>query len=436
MIQNKKELTDSRPKKIALELIQAGISAVMPEDVIKNQVFLKKNKLIIKNKKFRLKKYKRIFVIGFGKASSDMALALEKVLKSRITDGIVIATKMLKLKRIKLIKGTHPVPSQANINGAKKILNLISNLDKDDLVICLISGGGSAMFTLPAKGLSLSDMKNMTELLLKSGAKIQEMNVVRKHISAVKGGQLAKKAGKATVISLLLSDVIGDNLNIIASGPTAADGSTFKTTENILKKYNLLNKAPKNIINHIKKGINKEIEDTPGRLPKTVKNILIGNNKLALNAMAKKAKQLNLKPRIVSSKVTGEARVVGRKIAKKLKNLKPKSVLIFGGETTVTVKGHGIGGRNQEIVLSAIDKIKNLKKVALASCSTDGIDFYKAAGAIIDENSRERCRKLKLYPEAYLVDNNAFPILNKIKALIFTGYTGTNVCDIMVALKL
>jgi glycerate 2-kinase len=436
MIKNKKELADSKAKKYMIELLEAGIGTVMPGNVIKNQVFLKENKLIIKNKRFNLKKFKRTFVIGFGKASSDMALALEKILKSRITGGIVIATKMLKLKRMKLIKGDHPVPSQANINGAKKIVNLISGLKKDDLVICLISGGGSAIFTLPAPGISLDDMKKMTSLLLKSGAKIQEMNVVRKHMSSVKGGQLAEKAEKATMISLLLSDVIGDDLDIIASGPTVADRSTFRTAYNIMKKHGLLNKAPKSIINHINKGLKKEIKDTPKRLPETVCNILIGNNRLALEGVCAMARRLVLNPKIVSSHVTGEARAAGRKIAGMMKTMKHKEVRVFGGETTVTVKGHGIGGRNQEVVLSAVEIIRGLKDVAFASCSTDGIDFYKAAGAIIDGNSFDKCRKAGLDPESYLKDNNAFPILRKIKALIFTGYTGTNVCDIIIALRL
>ncbi|MBW2977739.1 DUF4147 domain-containing protein [Candidatus Woesearchaeota archaeon] len=436
MIKNKKELTTSAAKKYALELLTAGINAVMPQTIIKNQISLKNSILKIKDKKFNLKKHKRIFVVGFGKASSDMAQALEKVLKNKITNGIVIATKPLKLKKIRLVKGNHPVPSQANINGAKQILKLVSNLNKDDLVICLISGGGSAIFTLPAENITLNQIQKMTDLLLKSGATINEINIVRKHMSQVKGGQLAKKVKKATLISLILSDVIGDNLDIIASAPTVADKSTFQDAMKILNKYKLIHKAPKRISNHIMDGVCKKVEETPSKLPKTIHNILIGNNQSALEGIAKKAKQLKLKPIIVTSKLVGEARDVGRSIAKKLKKLKPKQVLIYGGETTVTVKGKGLGGRNQEVILSAVEDIKDLKNTAFASVCTDGIDYYKAAGAVIDEKSHLICKRLKLECEKYLANNDAFPVLKKIKALIFTGYTGTNVCDIIVGLRL
>jgi len=276
----------------------------------------------------------------------------------------------------------------------------------------------------------------MTNLLLKSGANINEMNVVRKHMSAVKGGQLAKKVKKATLISLILSDVIGDDLSIIASGPTVANESTFRTAYSILKKYYLIKKTPKRILEHIKRGLAKEIPDTPRKLPRTVYNILIGNNELALEGMFEKAKELGLKPKIITSHLKGEARIIGANLAKRLKRLKPKEVIILGGETTVTVKGKGIGGRNQELILAAVAKIKSLENVALASVCTDGIDYYKAAGAIIDEKSYARCKELKLSPKKHLANNDSFPILKKIKALIFTGYTGTNVCDIIVGLKL
>ena len=381
----------SKIRKKALQITDSALAAIKTEKVMKNNVRLKNNFLIIKNKKFNLKNYKRIYVIGFGKASYLMAKELEKVLKFRINDGLVISTKKIKLSKIKVIEGTHPKPSKKNIQATEKIVNLLKGLNKYDLLICLISGGGSALLFYP--NIKYEQYMKIFNKAYKSGIDIHGLNKLRKKYSNVKGGKLARLT-KANIISLIFSDVVGDDLATIASGPTLGKGL------------------------------------------KNVDNILLLNNGVALESMKKKAVSLGLKPIIITNKLKGEARLVGNKLLKSIKKYKNKNCFLFAGETTVTVKGSGNGGRNQELCLGTIEGINKLKDTVLISIGTDGMDGpTDAAGAIVDNNSLKRAKKLGLNYKEYLKNNDSYNFFKKMDNLVFTGLTGTNVADIGVIIK-
>lgn len=422
-------------RKYALQLIDAGINSILPRQVMRSFISLKKNVLNIKGKKFDLKKYKRFFVIGGGKASGLMAEEIEKILGKRINGGAVndfIGQR--KTKIVKIIKAGHPIPNVNGVKGVKAMFKLIKNLTKDDLVICLISGGGSALMTAPVEDITLEDLQKTNDLMLKSGAKIQEFNCVRKHISQIKGGGLIRHVYPATCVSLIFSDVVGDPLDVIASGCTVADPTTYKHALDIIKKYRV--KLPKRVLGHLQKGAKKEIKETPkprDRIFKRVDNILLANLPTALEAIKNKAKRLGLKPKIVTAKLEGEARVIGQKLAGLALKQRAKTVLIFGGETTVTIHGNGLGGRNQELCLSALGKLKGNEGVIVISAGSDGRDGpTDADGAIVDGDSFERAVGKKLDIKAYLDNNDAYHFFKKTGDLLFTGATGTNVADLML----
>jgi len=390
IIKNKKQLSTSLNRKHALEIIESGMNSILPKNVMKKQIKLKNNILTIKNKNYNLKNYENIYVIGFGKSSSLMALELEKILKDRIKKGIIISTKKVVLKKIKLHIGTHPFPSEKNMAITKKIVNLLKSLNKDDLVLCLISGGGSALLFYPT--VSFDKYMKIIKNAFNSGIDINGLNRVRKKYSYVKGGKLARLT-KAKIISLIFSDVIGDGLDTIASGPTYG-----------------------------------------GEL-RNVDNILLLNNQVALEAMKKKALLLKLKAVILTNKLNGEAKSVGKKLLKSINKYKNKNCFLFAGETTVTVKGKGKGGRNQELCMGAMEDISKLN-AALVSIGGDGIDGpTDAAGAIIDNNSLEKSINSKLNYKRYLKNNDSYYFFKKMNDLVFTGLTGSNVADIGVIIK-
>jgi len=390
IIKNKKQLSTSLNRKCALEVIESGINSILPKNFMKKQIKLKNNILEIKNKKFNLKSYKNIYVIGFGKSSSLMALELERILKNKIKDGIIISTQKMKSKKIKMHIGTHPFPSKKNIIITKRIVNLLKKLNKDDLVLCLISGGGSALLFYPT--IPFDEYMKIIKNAFNSGIDINGLNKLRKKYSNVKGGKLAKLT-KAKIISLIFSDVVGDDLGIIASGPTYGKGL------------------------------------------KNVENILILNNRVALEVMKHKAFELGLKPIIITNKLKGEARVIGNKLLKSINKYKNNNCFLFAGETTVTVKGRGKGGRNQELCLGAIEGIRKLNAV-LASIGSDGIDGpTNAAGAIIDSHSLKKSINKKLDHKKYLKNNDSYNFFRKMNDLVFTGWTGTNVADIGVIIE-
>jgi len=354
---------------------------------------------------------------------------------------------MVKTKKIKINGATHPIPGEEGVNSTKAMLEIARKAGKDDLIIVLISGGGSALMPCPADPVTLEDKKIVTNLLLKCGATINEINVVRKHLSEFKGGQLAKTAYPATLVNLIISDVVGDPLDIIASGPTVPDSSTFQDAYNVLKKYNLLNKIPENIKKRIQLGLSGKIEETPkpgDKIFRNVHNILIASNRTACIAAVKKARELGINSMLLSTYIEGEARHVGAVLAglaKEIHNydtpIKKPAVIVCGGETTVTVVGNGKGGRNQELALGSALKISGLNGIVIASVGTDGKDGTSdAAGAIVDGQTLKRAQKLGLDTTKYLANNNSYMFFKKLGDAIFTGTTGTNVNDLITIVVL
>jgi len=450
LIANGSSSKDKMARKIALDAIEEAFKAADPKRIMFSKIKLEGETLKVNDNLFHLSKYKRIFVLGGGKASGSMAEALEKILKDHIEDGIIVVPKGVagkhKLSRIKLHESSHPIPDESSVAGARKILELAKKAEEGDLVICLISGGGSSLMALPKENISLKDKQRVTDLLLKSGAVINEVNAVRKHISSFKGGQLAKAVYPATLIGLLLSDVLGDPLDVIASGPTVPDSSTFNDAVSILQRYNLWDRIPNSVRMILSEGVKGKMEETPKKEDPTfkkVKNIVIGNNRLACSAALKRLERSGLNTLFLTSFMEGEARhigifigAIGRELTVTSKPIAPPAGIVAGGETTVTVTGNGIGGRNQEISLSAALKIINAEGVAVASASTDGIDGpTDAAGAIVDGKTILRSRKLGLDPVEALRNNDSYSFFSELRDLIMTGPTGTNVNDITILVK-
>lgn len=451
LIDNGLTQKDKEARHIALNCILAALNAVDPKKVIFNSVKREGNTIIINHSKFNLKKYRNIYVLGGGKASGLMAEAIEEILGDKITDGIINVVKgtekRIKTEKIKINGATHPIPGEEGMKGTKEMLEIAQKANQDDLIIVLISGGGSALMPYPAEPVTLEDKKIVTSFLLKCGAAIDEINSVRKHLSSFKGGQLAKAAYPATVLSLIISDVVGDPPDLIASGPTVPDNSTFQDAYNVLKKYNIFDKMPENVKKRIQQGLLGKIEETPkpgDKIFKNVYNILIASNRTACMAAVKKAKEFGMNSILLSTYIEGEARHVGTVLAGLAKEIynydapvKKPAVVVCGGETTVTVIGSGIGGRNQELVLGSALKISDLKGVAIASIGTDGIDGTSdAAGAIADGQTLKRAKKLGLNAIEYLVNNNSHEFFRKLHDAIFTGQTCTNVNDLIVIVVL
>jgi glycerate 2-kinase len=446
LINNSKSPFDRKARKLALDSLETALKAADPRGLIKSKVKLKEGLLTINKHLFDLKKFHNIFVVGGGKASGLMAEALEIILKDRITDGclnVPYASGHYEVRRIKLQEASHPVPDEAGVKGTRRMLDFANQADENDLVICLISGGGSSLMPLPRDEISLQDKKIVTEALLKSGAPINEINAVRKHISDFKGGWLAKKAYPATVINLLLSDVVGDPLDVIASGPTVPDTTTFQDAIKVLKKHTVWNKIPESVKKTLLNGEKGQVSETPKAHDaafKRVYNFIVGNNRSASLAAYDELRDAGLNTLFLTSYMEGEARHVGRMFAAMVREIvalgKPipkPSGIVTGGETTVTVVGEGAGGRNQEIALGAGLKIDGVKGAVIASISTDGIDgSTDAAGALADGKTILRSRELELNAEELLADNNSYAFFSKLSDLIFTGPTGTNVNDISV----
>jgi glycerate-2-kinase len=439
---------DRRAREAVLKILNSALSAVDPGTAVRNHIRRVGSLLVIDDLTLNLDRFQRIFVVGGGKASGAMAEALEDIIGDKLTEGFVNVLRNtksgFKTCKILLNEAGHPIPDEDGVKGARKIVQLVGEADGNDLVICLISGGGSALMPLPAAGITLQDKQRLTDALLRCGATIDEINAVRKHVSELKGGQLAKAAYPATLVSLILSDVVGDPLDTIASGPTAPDTTTFNDAISILKKYDLWkNSIPKTIRKRLEAGLRGEIPETPKPGDKVfdkTRNVIVGNNRTAALAACQEAKGLGFNSLLLSSMVEGEARHVGTAYAGIMKeildsnNPVPKpAVVIAGGETTVTVTGRGKGGRNQELVLSASLKIERLKGVAIASIGTDGIDGpTDAAGAIADGQTIIRAHDKRLDPKEFLMNNDSYHFFSKLGDLIFTGPTGTNVNDLAV----
>jgi glycerate-2-kinase len=412
-------------------------------------VRVRRNELEIGTLSFKLSEFRRVLVIGGGKATSGMALETEQILDGWITGGSVnipaYTMPWPKGKKIDFNPASHPIPSEDGVRGVKNMLQLVGQPSEGDLVICLISGGGSALMPLPSAGLQLSDKQKTTNLLLKSGAKIDEINAVRKHLSDFKGGRLAEKLHPATVLSLIISDVVGDKLESIASGPTVPDDTTYKDVYTILQERGLWRKVPSSVRKRIQRGKEGNLPETPkrsSRIFKKVHNILVGTNKESCHAAAEALEKRGYHSFILSTRLQGEAREVGEVLAGICISVRenqlpvaPPAAVVAGGETTVTVRGKGRGGRNQELVLSAASSIRGIKGILVASIGTDGVDGpTSAAGAVADGTTFKRGLKKGMDTDTFLRENDSYTLFNKLNDLIITGPTGTNVNDILIAI--
>jgi hydroxypyruvate reductase len=388
-------------------------------------------------------RYRHIYVLGAGKAGASMAQAAERVLGKRITAGLINVKygHTARLRRIELNECGHPVPDSAGAAGAARIAALAESAGSGDLVLCLISGGASALLPLPAEAITLEEKQTTTRELLACGANIHEINALRKHISRIKGGQLARIAAPAAVESLLLSDVIGDNLDVIGSGPTAPDASTFADVAAILARFGIRERIPASVRERIDLGLCRAIPETPkpgDPLFARVRNTVIGSNRLALDAAARAAKELGYRTLILSSEIQGETRDVARMhaaIAREIvhtgRPVRPPACIITGGETTVRLRGKGLGGRNQEFALAAAIDIAGLDSVAIFSAGTDGTDGpTDAAGAIADGRTLAR----KIDAQLYLDANDSYHYFESLGDLVKTGPTNTNVMDVHLIL--
>ncbi|MGH9612887.1 MAG: glycerate kinase type-2 family protein, partial [Bryobacteraceae bacterium] len=429
-----------RLKTDAFRIFQAALKAADPAEAVERHLRIRED-------------IRKVFVVGAGKAGAAMAQAVERKLGRRIEAGWVnvkyghvLPGQSLpgrKPRRIELCECGHPVPDKNGVRGAERIEAIAKSAGEDDLVVCLISGGASALMPAPAPPVTLDDTRKITELLLRAGADIHEMNCIRKHISRLKGGHLAQLASPARVLTLILSDVIGDDLDVIGSGPMVADRSTFQDAKAILQRHGILRDAPKSVRERIESGAKGKLPETPkpgDPIFSRVENVIIGSNRQALSAAARAARSLGYLASILSSFIEGEAKEVARvhaAIAKELathKKRKP-SCIISGGETTVAVRGKGLGGRNTEFALSAAREIAGLPDTAIFSAGTDGTDGpTDAAGAFADGTTIARAKKLGLNAETYLANNDSYHFFEALGDLYKTGPTNTNVMDVQLVL--
>jgi len=431
----------------AVTIFHAGLQAVEPATAVKKYCRLEEDRLSINNWTFNLKQYNNIFIIGAGKAAAPMAAALEEILGERITGGIINVKydHVAELERVRLIEAGHPLPDKNGQRGAAEILNLAKGAQKDDLVLCLISGGGSALLPLPFPGLNLKDKQETIKVLLACSATIHEINAIRKHTSMLKGGRLAQAAYPATLVALILSDVVGDDLDVIASGPTVPDSSTFLQCMDIFNKYNIISKLPDAVVNHIQAGVKEEVSETPkddDPVFAKARNLIIGSNIETILAAKQKAETLGYKVLVLSSMIEGETRHVARvhgAIAREIRKtghpLAPPACILSGGETTVTLQGTGLGGRNQEFALAAAMDFAGSENIVVLSGGTDGTDGpTDAAGALADTKTIERAVEMGLNPQHFLANNDSYHFFQKLGDLLITGPTNTNVMDLRIVL--
>jgi glycerate 2-kinase len=434
-------------RRAAKAIFRAALEAADPAAAVRRHLRLDRETLVAGGRRYPLRSFDRIRVVGAGKAGAAMASAIERILGKRVTGGSINVKygHTARLRRVELNECGHPVPDEAGVRGAIRITELVRSAGARDLVLCLISGGASALLPLPAPPVTLAEKQEVTRLLLASGANIQEMNAVRKHLSAIKGGQLARMAWPATVLSLLLSDVIGDRLDVIGSGPTEPDGSTFADAWAVLERYGLAARVPAAVRERIEAGVRGEIPETPKAHDpafENVRNLVVGSNRLAVDAAAAKARELGFRPLVLSTTVEGETREVARvhaAIAREIvasgRPAKPPVCLISGGETTVTLRGNGLGGRNQEFALAAAIDLAGCARVVVLSGGTDGTDGpTDAAGAIADGSTIARAASQGLDAGRHLAENDSYHFFEPLGDLLKTGPTGTNVMDVRLLL--
>ncbi|MGC9359927.1 MAG: glycerate kinase type-2 family protein [Anaerolineae bacterium] len=439
--------TRERAKGALDVIMQTALDAVDPAEAVRRCLRLVGDQLVVGSKSFALSRLGRLVVVGAGKAGAPMVRAVEEIVGDRIDDGLVIvkAGHALPTERVALVEAGHPIPDRRGLDGARCIEGLISGLDVDDLVLCLISGGGSALATYPMEGITLADLQSTTDALLHVGATINEVNAVRKHLERLKGGGLARLAFPAQVASLILSDVVGDPLDVIASGPTVPDTTTYADAWAVLERYELEETVPASVRRTLQAGMAGNLAETlkPGDPASgKVHHVVVGSNALAADAAARAAEQQGFHVLVLTTFLQGEAREVARVLASFAKELaqrggplKRPACLILGGETTVTVRGSGKGGRNQEMALAAAVAVAGVPNVLIACLATDGTDGpTDAAGAIVDGDTAAQAHRAGLDPLAYLAANDAYRFLDALDLLLRTGPTRTNVNDLAFVL--
>jgi glycerate 2-kinase len=424
-------------------IARAALRAVDPFDAVKRHLLLNDNVITIGQQRIVLGGNSRIFVVGAGKAGVAMARAAESILGERIYGSLLSVPDLPdeELPIIRFSQGGHPLPTEGSIHAGERIKHLLDEAREQDLVLVLISGGGSALLELPLEGLSLSDLQDVNDLLIKSGASIQEINIIRRQLSMIKGGGLARMAVPANIVALILSDVVGNALETIASGPTTPGKNSVSDVWDVLEKYDLESRLPENVKKSLDASLGVKQESSGWNADK-VTNIIIGSNEMAAKAAIIQAQELGFKGILLTTRVQGEAKKVGRSIAGMLKGVKFPATgpalpicIVLGGETTVIVRGSGIGGRNQELALAAAIDLENIPDIALMTLATDGIDGPTPyAGAIIDGGTIPRAHALGLEAQFYLENNDSYTFFNQLGDGVKLGPTGTNVNDLTFCL--
>ena len=429
---------------VAARVMDAALRAVEPAEAVRRALRLDGDRLLVGDRRYELNRYRRVLVVGAGKAGAPMARAVEELLGERVGAGVVVVKHghTEPTRTVRLREAGHPIPDERGVGGTAELAELVEASGPGDLVIVVLSGGGSALLLLPEEGISLEDMQRTTDLLLRAGATINELNAVRKHLERAKGGGLARLAQPSELIALVLSDVVGNPLDVIASGPTVPDTSTFEEACAIVERFGVWDGLPASVAGRLRAGRDGELPDTPkpgDPLFERTHTFVVASNELAAEAAVRRARQEGLQALLLSTYVEGEAREVARVFAAlaleeahRDRPLRRPCCLVAGGETTVRVRGGGLGGRNQELALAAAEKLAGLDNVLLAALATDGTDGpTDAAGALADGTTVARARALGLDPHRFLADNDAYHFFEPLGDLLLTGPTNTNVNDLL-----
>lgn len=429
-------------RELIVEIFNDALKSVLPGNLIRESARLEEDCLLIRGKRYDLKDYRGIHLLGSGKASVEMARAVKGIIAPWIAGGLVVSHYSDDtLGNIKVFESSHPIPADKSTKAAEMLMEYLSELSEDDFFIYLLSGGSSSLVEKPVQPVALHDLQDLTERLLLSGAPIEEMNVVRKHLSLVKGGRLGRLT-RAKGVVLVISDVIGDDLETIGSAPLFYDRSSYEEAYNVLLRYNLWHQVPVNVKTVVEKGLAGEVEETPKGPNRSIEHFIIGNNFKLLVRGKEKSEALGVRAYIMSSQLRGEAKEVakaivamGEEIIRTANPFAPPVCLLFGGETTVTIKGKGRGGRNQEMCLAALREIRDNKRMLFLSAGTDGDDGNSdAAGAVVDYMSHRKADELHLILDDYLNNNDSYHFFKQTGDLIITGPTGTNVMDMTILL--
>ena len=442
------QTSNTKIKGILKALLQSSLKAADPGHAMEQLIRRKGHHLSVNGRQYDLSQYQRVVCAGAGKASAHMAQTLERILGRYLEGGIVIVKDGYgaQTPHVQIVEANHPLPDARGVRATKQILKLVRSLTTKDLLIVLLSGGASSLLCAPAPGLTLTDKRRTTNLLMRSGADIHELNIVRKHLSAIKGGQLAQVTS-AKILTVIMSDVMGDDLATIGSGPTVPDPTTFQEAKTILEQYEIWDHVPVNVRKHLEQGIKGPVPETwksQGRLSSRYQSITLANNQTAIAGITKKAKQLGLRPHLLDSPLQGEAKDLGTILGAMAKDMRefgnpvrPPACLIAGGEPTVTVTGKGKGGRVQECVLAAAQELSGLTNVVVAGFGTDGTDGpTDVAGAMVDGKTVERAKKKQISIQTMLERHDSHTFINQVGGHIITGPTHTNVNDIYLIIAL